>query len=365
MSTAIALEGVTRGYGVDRRSGGMQLIDALRGRHRPRRRTVLRDIDLTIAHGEAVAILGRNGAGKSTLLKLIAGIGQPDTGRVTVNGRIGPLIELGAGFHADEDAIANIRTAATFMGAEREDLDRIVEEALAFSELGDHLDKPIKYFSSGMVVRLGFAVIASVRPPILLSDEVLAVGDESFQKRCIAWLEGYLAEGGTLLLVSHSIYHVQKLCQRTIWIHEGGVHADGDVFEVSQAYLAYHDALRGQHAEAGSARPELVEQAVLRGADDRSDSSFAAGENARIDLALRGAEARLKLGRLDGTALWEGAIAGPAKLTVPLPTTRLLPGRYVLEVSCPDGAFRAHRMLFQVAGASRRFGTYRLDHRWS
>lgn len=151
------------------------------------------------------------------------------------------LIELGAGFHPEYTGRENIQMAAALMGMSRGELDSKLEEILQFADIGRYIDEPIKHYSSGMVVRLGFALIAAHRPDLLITDEVLAVGDEAFQRKCVRWIEDYLSTGGTLFLVSHSMYHIQKLCKSAIWIHHGQVEAQGDVFEVTQKYLAFQE----------------------------------------------------------------------------------------------------------------------------
>lgn len=343
----IRLRGVSKRFSV--LSGGL-------GRRRRKERVVLRDIDLELAAGQSLAILGANGAGKSTLLKLIAGILQPTSGEITVNGNFGALIELGAGFHPEQNALENLRAAATLMHVPDERVGTVTENALDFSGLADHARKPLKHYSSGMVVRLGFALIAAVKPAILLSDEVLAVGDESFQKRCIAWLQGYLAEGGTLLLVSHNLYHVQKLCERAIWVHGGTIKEDGDAFDTVQTYLAFHE---GKLREAGGEgtgdepTPRFVPE-------DRT--SHAAGEAVVLALEASDLVRTCRLRRLSGDLIWEGTVPAGAGEVI-LPTSALLPGRYQVEI-VRAGATRGPARLFRIQGRSREFGSLRLPHRW-
>src|SRR4030095_4907597 len=161
-------------------------------------RTVFRALDgvsLTLRRGESLGVIGENGAGKSTLLKIIAGVVKPTRGVVAVNGRVGALLELGSGFHPDYTGLANIDLAAALLGLVPAEIAAKREEIIALADIGAHTNEPIKHYSSGMVVRLGFAVATALAPDLLITDEVLAVGDESFQKKCIAWMERYLAEG--------------------------------------------------------------------------------------------------------------------------------------------------------------------------
>ncbi len=213
--------------------------------------------------GESLGVIGENGAGKSTLLKIIAGVIPPTRGTVAVNGRVGALLELGSGFHPEYTGLANIELAAALLGLAPSEIADKRAEIIAFADLGDHIRDPIKQYSSGMVVRLGFAVATALAPDILITDEVLAVGDESFQKKCVAWMERYLGGGGTLLFCSHSMYHVQKLCRHALWIKGGQVERYGTAAEVTQAYLAYHEAKEARAKGALSARPR-DERRVLR-----------------------------------------------------------------------------------------------------
>ena len=321
-------------------------------------RSVLSGIDLALYRGESLAILGENGAGKSTLLKMIAGVQRPTEGTVEVQGTFGALIELGAGFHPEQTALENLRAGATLMGVASERIPEITAQALAFSGLREHADKPLKHYSSGMVVRLGFAMIASIRPDLLISDEVLAVGDESFQKKCIGWLENYLAEGGTLLLVSHNLYHVQKLCERAVWLHGGRIRESGDTFDVVQAYLAYHESRLG--GDPTESTPDGLPDLVF---DPGGRTSYQQGETVAVRLT-RAPQAVLTctLRRLSGDLIWERTVdAGLERCE--LPTADLLPGRYVVEIGRP-GAAGAVTRLFRITGATREFGSLRLPHAW-
>jgi lipopolysaccharide transport system ATP-binding protein len=202
---------------------------------------VLQGVSFEIRRGESLGLIGANGAGKSTLLKLISGVLTPTNGTIALNGKVGALLELGAGFHPDYSGRDNIALAAALHGITGANLREFTPKIIAFADIGNYIDEPIKHYSSGMIVRLGFAIIATLKPDLLITDEVLAVGDESFQKKCIAWMQNYLDGGGTLILVSHSMYHIQKLCKRACWLRDGRVEMLGDVFDVTQAYLAWHE----------------------------------------------------------------------------------------------------------------------------
>jgi lipopolysaccharide transport system ATP-binding protein len=210
---------------------------------------VLHDIDLEVWRGQSLGVIGENGAGKSTLLKVLTGVIQPTTGTVQVNTKTAALLELGAGFQPDFSGLENVRMKASLLGMGRAELNKRLDYILDFADIGEYIHEPVKHYSSGMVVRLGFAVVAASSPELLITDEVLAVGDESFQKKCIRWIEQYMKQGGTLLLVSHSMYVVQKLCKKAVWIHEGTIKKFGDVYPVTQAYLAWHERRQAQEKE--------------------------------------------------------------------------------------------------------------------
>ena len=239
----LRLENVGKDYAkVESRGGRLRLVaDLLRGHGARNAFTALDGVSLEMSRGESLGVVGENGAGKSTLLKMIAGVVQPTRGVVEVNGRVGALLELGSGFHPEYTGLANIDLAAALLGLTPAEIDAKREDIVAFADLGTHIGDPIKNYSSGMIVRLGFAVATSLTPDILITDEVLAVGDESFQKKCIAWMERFLADGGTLVLCSHGMYHVQKLCRNALWLKDGRVARYGSAADVTQAYLAYHE----------------------------------------------------------------------------------------------------------------------------
>jgi len=200
--------------------------------------TALRDISFEVKKGEAVGIIGANGAGKSTTLGLMAGVLKPNSGTVEVNGRVSPMLELGAGFHPELTGRENIVLNGVLMGltrkAVREKLDRIID----FSELGNFIDQPIRVYSSGMLARLGFSVIAHLDPEILLIDEVLAVGDMSFQEKCREKMMGFKKKGLTIVFVSHSLADIEMICDRAIWIEDHSVRAEGTTSEIIGKYLS-------------------------------------------------------------------------------------------------------------------------------
>lgn len=198
----------------------------------------LRDVSLEVAQGDVLGIIGRNGAGKSTLLKILAKITQPTTGRAEIKGRMGSLLEVGTGFHPELTGRENIFFNGAILGMTRTEIKRKFDEIVAFSGVERFLDTPIKRYSSGMSVRLAFAVAAHLEPEVLIVDEVLAVGDAAFQKKCLSKMGEVSREGRAVLFVSHNMAAVCQLCDRGIWLDGGGIKMTGDVSEVVKQYLA-------------------------------------------------------------------------------------------------------------------------------
>lgn len=196
----------------------------------------LRDLSFEVYKGEALGIIGRNGAGKSTLLGLIAGVLKPTKGRVIVKGRISPFLELGSGFHPELTGRENIMLNGVLLGMTKSEIKGKMAEIIEFSELGNFIDEPIRTYSSGMLARLGFSVVAHLDPEILLIDEILAVGDQDFQKKCIDKMMGFKMSGVTMAFVSHSMADVKRICDRVIWIEDHSIKAMGDPAEAIQYY---------------------------------------------------------------------------------------------------------------------------------
>jgi ABC-2 type transport system ATP-binding protein len=203
---------------------------------------VFRDISFHIAPGEVMGIVGRNGAGKSTLLKLVARVMKPVTGQVEVNGKVTPLLELGAGFDYELTGQENIYLFGSILGISRKEMNKKLGKIIEFSELGDFIDSPLRTFSSGMVTRLGFAVATAIDPDILLLDEILAVGDAGFQKKCLEVIHNFRDSGVTILFVTHNLAQIRTLCDKVVWLDGGKVRAWGDAPAVLDQYEA---SLRG------------------------------------------------------------------------------------------------------------------------
>lgn len=198
----------------------------------------LRDVSFSVAHGETFGIIGRNGSGKSTVLKLIAGVMAPTEGEVRVAGRICPLIELGAGFHPDLTGRENLHLNASILGMKSREIEERYDEIVEFAELAEFMEMPVKRYSSGMYIRLGFAIAVHSDPSVLLVDEVLSVGDGPFQEKCLRKMREIQARGVTILLVSHSMELVAQFCHGALLLHEGRVVAEGDTDGVIREYEA-------------------------------------------------------------------------------------------------------------------------------
>jgi lipopolysaccharide transport system ATP-binding protein len=213
------------------------LLHATRSVSRSDEIWALRDVTFDVRHGEVVGLIGRNGAGKSTLLKILSRITEPTSGYAEIRGRVGSLLEVGTGFHAELTGRENIYLSGAILGMKRAEIVRKFDEIVAFAEVERFIDTAVKHYSSGMYLRLAFAVAAHLEPEVLLVDEVLAVGDAQFQKKCLAKMEDVGHEGRTVLFVSHSMPAVTRLCRRTILLGRGGVVMDGPSHQVAASYL--------------------------------------------------------------------------------------------------------------------------------
>lgn len=206
-------------------------------RNRKEKREVLKGINLNIKKGEVVALIGTNGSGKSTLLKLMTKILYPNSGTIEINGKLTSLLELGAGFHPDFSGRENIYFNASIFGLTRKEIDEKINDIIEFSELNNFIDNPIRTYSSGMFMRLAFAVAINVNADILLVDEILSVGDEHFQNKCIEKMLELKNDGKTMIFVTHSMELVKKLCSRAVWLYNGEIEMDGQAIDVIKKYV--------------------------------------------------------------------------------------------------------------------------------
>lgn len=307
-----------------------RLAEALGAGGRHRDHVALQGLDFELRGGQTLGVVGQNGAGKSTLLKLLAGVLQPTAGDLEVHGTISSILELGAGFHPEFTGHQNIRINAAMLGLSEAQLEQRLPDIVEFCELGPFLDQPVKVYSSGMSMRLAFAIAAQVRPDILIIDEALSVGDGYFQKKCMDRILELIEGGTALLFCSHAMYYVSTLCQEAIWLRQGQVVAQGATDEVVQAYeeflLAQDGERRAAESEAGqSAESGLVAledgpsagPATIRSVQLDSDGVIISGEDGirpgatlgiEVDWRSRSTDQRFQVGiginRLDGVEVF-------------------------------------------------------------
>jgi ABC-2 type transport system ATP-binding protein len=382
MSVAVSIEHVSKSFRIATdpvNSLKERIVRLGRGGHVEFQ--ALRDVDAEIAAGQTVGILGHNGSGKSTLLKCIAGILTPTAGRVRVRGRLASLLELGAGFHPELSGRENVYINAAFYGMGRRQIDRVFDDIVAFSELAQFIDEPVKHYSSGMYVRLGFAVAVNLDPDVLLVDEVLAVGDELFQAKCLSRIKQFQAEGRTIVFVTHDAATVRQVCDRAIVINHAALVFDG---APGDAIRTFRENLHGTLAE----RPILpgdsnviARVAIYAGGEPRSN--IVPGEPLTIVVDLHpeepiaepvlGIEINDRRGAVLfsvdtdslGTALPK--IGEPRSVTITLDRTWLLDGEFPITLKLTDRAtgnvvdWREGIASFEVTSSGRAEGTVALD----
>jgi lipopolysaccharide transport system ATP-binding protein len=384
----LTLTGVGKDFSKIESSGGrLALVSKfLQNKSSAKVFTAVNDVNLTVKAGQSVGLIGANGAGKSTLLKIIAGVAKPTRGSVVVNGRIGALLELGAGFHPEYTGAQNLELSALLLGITPRELAAKRESIIEFANLGDHLSDPIKHYSSGMVVRLGFAIASALSPDLLITDEVLAVGDESFQKKCMSWITQYLASGGTLLLCSHSMYHIKTLCRDALWLHEGKVRQYGPSADVTSAYLAWHDERAWQRPPEPKASDMWAKDFHrIRKFYIEGESSIEAGGTLAVRGTAYSPDGRppvilVGIVRADGTPVYGVATemdgVNPRRQAsdlysfgIDFTDLALLPGSYILRGHAldPEGIylFDHFEVPFAVHGDAEEIGLARLNHDWA
>jgi len=325
----------------------------------PRRGGVVRaldDVSFEVGEGEVVGIVGANGAGKSTLLKVLSRITEPTQGRALVRGRVGSLLEIGTGFHAELTGRQNIFLSGAIMGMRRADIRRKYDDIVAFSGVEGFMDTPVKRYSSGMYVRLAFAVAAFLEPEILLIDEVLAVGDSQFQKKCIGKMGSVARDGRTVVVVSHNMGIVNQLCERAIWLDDGRIRGEGHPAQVTRAYLAAGtpDTV-GTSFEDDPAKDTQVRAARLVGLDGASQYRFSCDEHVvlEVDYLVRrrtpGLSGELSVNASDGTPVMlsythdvepnpmDDLAEGLHTVRVAIPPRTLAAGEYLIEFGVTRG----------------------------
>ena len=314
----------------------------------------LKDVSFEVVPGESLGIIGANGCGKSTLLKCLTGIYQPTQGQLTVDGRISALIELGAGFHPELSGRENIFLNSSILGLDQSTIKKRFDQIVEFAGLEDFIDSPVKVYSSGMTVRLGFAIAANADPEVLLVDEVLAVGDEAFQQKCFEHLAKFKRQGGTIVLVSHSLDQVRQVCDRTIWLDQGSIRTIGTPGEAIDQYLTeVHSA---EIDEAGRARwgtgeiwveeVEVVDANGQPAAFIRSGEPFGIKVHIKANQSVEDLVVGLRLDTVDGTRVWSTntalkgleaiEVTGSALVTFLSNEMPLLGGQFDLTVALAD-----------------------------
>jgi ABC-type polysaccharide/polyol phosphate transport system ATPase subunit len=392
---AVRVEGVSKRFRIYHQRNQTLKQTVLTGRRaRYEELWALREVSFEIPRGTTFGIIGENGSGKSTLLKTIAGILKPDSGSIIVNGRLAALLELGAGFHPEYTGRENIYLNGALLGLPRKVIDRVFDEIVAFSELERFIDNPVKTYSSGMHARLGFAISVFVDPDILVLDEILAVGDMAFQRRCYDRLDEMKTQGKTMILVSHNLDAVRDHCRDCVWLDHGKIGAMGPVGEVIPTYV---EAVRERELESMSRTVADVHREIPSGRGGVGITSvkfvgpggeghqFRTGEDFEVQIEYHSPGERLKGARLiaefvreDGVVVFSTSsetgtegIPGLGTARLGLPSLPLLEGLYRLGVTIEDAESQepytiiANAFPFRVEpnGPAGR-GMVRLDHRW-
>jgi ABC-type polysaccharide/polyol phosphate transport system ATPase subunit len=370
----------------------------------------LKDVSFSVKKGSTVGVIGRNGSGKSTALKLVAGITKPTSGTVKVDGRISALIELGAGFHPEISGRENVFINGIMLGLSKREIEQRFDDIVDFAELRDFIDAPVKTYSSGMYMRLGFAVAIHVDPDVLLVDEVLAVGDEGFTHKCLDKFSEFHRRGKTVLIVTHSLNLIERLCDAAVWLDGGEKRADGDPKRVVDAYLTAVEQTEKQQmatatakavegaapASAGDmfqategrwgSREVEITSVQLTGPEGNGSFVFHTGDAVSINLGVRASAPTsdfvfgIGVFNADGVCCFgtntgiedmtSDRIEGDATVTFTIDHLDLVDGTYKLDVAVHrrDGApYDYHRLLytFRVKSRTHDIGVFRPKHRWT
>jgi ABC-type polysaccharide/polyol phosphate transport system ATPase subunit len=381
----IVLEGATRSFSLaHERSRTLKELFVFRSRAQAKRVHALDDVTLHVPPGEAVGVVGRNGAGKTSTLRCLAGIVPLDSGRAECGGRVASLLELGAGFGEDFSGRENIYLNGALHGFTKDEVEQRIDAMMEFSELGEFIDVPVKAYSAGMQLRLGFSIVAHLDADVLLIDEILTVGDESFQRKCLERISERMAAGATLVLVSHDPAAIERLCERVVVLDHGTVAFDGPVAE---GLLFYHRMLGTEAGGSRLLRPEERREAVqiseleLRDSDGRARRMFRPGETVRVEIAVTAPaeveravlalEVRSQRGELcfrtDHTL---GDLEGGARVSFSIERLNLLGGDYDLAAGAygqdaPSGRLLDRVVGFSVAATSDGEGIADLRGGWS
>lgn len=365
-------------------------------------RTVLDGISFEVRKGEAIGLIGHNGCGKSTTLKLLTRIMYPDSGTIEMKGRVSSLIELGAGFHPDMSGRQNIYINASIFGLTKKEIDARIDKIIEFSELEDFIDNPVRTYSSGMYARLAFAVAINVDADILLIDEILAVGDMGFQKKCFNKLKEIKREGTTIVIVSHSLDQIENICETSYWIHKGKIKAKGKPTDVHPLYMDYISKKKQITAQANQQEKEAVQEkerdtrlgtgevritrVAILDEDGQERQVYKTGEKIRIKgtykckKKIEKASIGIEIFRSDSIQCFKTStktdriedlnLDGEGQFELEITEMMLLPGRYAVDAMIEDGdgllvdCFRG-AIEIDMYSDIRDGGIVRLKHQWN
>ncbi len=394
MSNVIEARGLSKTYRLYRNPYG-RLLEKLpwnKGKSYYKPVPALQDVSFDVARGECVGLVGTNGAGKSTLLKVLTGTTFPTAGRYTVRGRVTSLLELGAGFQQSFTGRTNIYMNAAMMGFSRKEAKKKVDEIIEFSELGDFIDAPIRTYSSGMSARLGFSVAVSADPDMLILDEILAVGDMNFRKKCVDKILDYKKRGKSLFFCSHSLYDVRQICDRAVWLRKGRVQMVSDSVSVTNEYATHENKIAEGSDETpfqdvvdaeGDSNPRILGAQLLDGETRQPRTTFSPGDSAILRVHVRNAKREqltLAVGamRTDGTLCFAHTTQfsdivfdfEEGHVSLKLDNLRLLSGEFTLPIWLFDaqGVHRFHERpaneTLIVQNRTKDLGLFLQEHSW-
>ena len=353
---ALEVDHVTKSFRLHReKTNSLKQLIAARGRTRFDEFTALKDVTFSVNEGEVFGVIGENGSGKSTLLKCMAGILQPNSGSVRVHKRMSALLELGAGFHPELSGRDNVFLNAAILGMSRRDIAVRFDDIVEFSGLESFIDVPVKTYSSGMYIRLAFAVAINVDPRLLIIDEILAVGDVSFQQRCLEKFVEFRNEGRTIVLVTHAMTTVKDMCDRAIWLTHGNITGEGDPGDLVEAYtdsMLGHRERRDGSSRRGSGEIQITSVELFTGDGLQPVKRFRTGDRVRIRMHYKAVKpiprpvVGFEIETLGGSMVTSPctrdvgmipeALSGAGTIDVELDAVPLLPGTYDLHTSITD-----------------------------
>lgn len=354
----------------------------------------LADVSFDVERGECLGLIGTNGAGKSTLLKILSGTTYPTTGSYSVHGRITSLLELGAGFHQGFSGRENIFMNAAMMGFSRQEAQRKYHEIVEFSELGDFIHAPLRTYSSGMQARLGFSVAVATEPDLLIIDEILAVGDMNFRRKCVDRIWAYKKQGKSIFFCSHSLYDVRQICERAIWMRKGRMQMIGDSVLVTNEYATFENKVAGggdkvEYDDTPAApqdpdNPRILDAVLIDPATGRRRNTYAPGENVAVRVHVKNSARKERLTLAVGAMRKDGTLCfahttqfanltfdfAEGHVTLLLDELRLLSGEFTIPVWLFDenGVHRFHERPATdnliVQNRTKDLGLFLQAHRW-